>query len=256
MREDMMREDMMREDMMREDMMREGIMSEETLDLDDDFDDPTPVEAKTAKRFVEPIKSTPQSGKRSLDEKKELLQELTDPELDKSTTSPLFDKGSGYGDLAYQGVAIQNPAENAFPFTLPVEVALNEYPVSEICESYGISMEQYGRLSKSDAFIRALNNAKEMLVKEGMSFKVKAKLQAENLLTTSWGLIHDVRTPHNVRADLIKSTIRWAGYEAQDANGNVGSGFSININFSREDNMNINTSSARSEKRGILIDQE
>jgi hypothetical protein len=188
----------------------------------------------------------------------ELIEDLTNPDLGGSEGGGKSLSTFGcrdYGDVAYLGTKIENPAELSFPFTLPIEVALNEYPVSEICGAYNISMEQYALISKSDAFVAALESAKGMLAKEGMSFKVKAKLQAESLLTTSWGIIHDIRTPHNVRADLIKSTIRWAGYEAPDAQVGVGAGFSININFSREDT----TSSHRSDRhdtRGILIDHE
>lgn len=189
--------------------------------------------------------------------------DLTDLDLRGSEADgkPLSMFGSkDYGDVAYLGTKIENPAELSFPFTLPIEVALNEYPVSEICGAYNISMERYALISKSDAFVAALDSAKNMLAKEGMSFKVKAKLQAESLLTTSWGIIHDIRTPHNVRADLIKSTIRWAGYEAAEAQVGVGAGFSININFSNGSASGRSTTSTsnafQSEKRGILIDQE
>ena len=189
----------------------------------------------------------------------ELIDDLTNPNLgrvEKSKESVGMFGDKSYGDVAYLGTKVENPAELSFPFTLPIEVALNEYPVSEICEAYGISMEQYSLISKSDAFVTALNDAKSMLAKEGMTFKVKAKLQAEGLLTTTWGLIHDIRTPHNVRADLIKSTIRWAGYEVAEAQVGVGGGFSININFSNASPANEKDITPRNTKPGAIIDHK
>lgn len=125
-----------------------------------------------------------------------------------------------------------NPAEIGYPATLPIEVALNLQPIAEICRLYHISPAQWSRIRQEPLFLEALQNAKDMLAKEGMSFKMKARLQSEELLRTSWALIHNKMVPPNVKADLIKSTVRWAGYEAQAASGaNAGTGFSININF-------------------------
>jgi hypothetical protein len=125
-----------------------------------------------------------------------------------------------------------DPAEIGYPATLPIEVALNLAPIAEICRLYHITPAQWDRIRHEPLFQEALQNAKDMLAKEGMSFKMKARLQSEELLRTSWALIHNKLVPPNVKADLIKSTVRWAGYEAQAVNNpGVGTGFSININF-------------------------
>ena len=53
------------------------------------------------------------------------------------------------------------------------------------------------------------------------------KNEAEELLKTSWLLIHDPMTAPSVKADLIKHTVRWAGYEAPsvvDTSGNASAG--------------------------------
>ena len=57
--------------------------------------------------------------------------------------------------------------------------------------------------------------------------------QAEELLTTSWVLIHDPTTSPAVKADLIKSTVKWAGLEPKnDAQAvDVGGGVKITINL-------------------------
>jgi hypothetical protein len=64
-----------------------------------------------------------------------------------------------------------------------------------------------------------------------MSFKLKARLQAEELLKTSWRLIHEPTTGAAVRADLIKATMRWAGYEQKEAAGTASSNLNIQINL-------------------------
>jgi hypothetical protein len=126
----------------------------------------------------------------------------------------------------------ENPAEIGYPATLPIEIALNLAPVSEILNTYKIKRSEWKNIQNEPLFIEELRNAKELLSKEGMSFKMKAKLQSEELLRTSWQLIHSSLVPPNVKADLIKSTVRWAGYEAQAQQvTGTGVGFSININF-------------------------
>jgi hypothetical protein len=51
---------------------------------------------------------------------------------------------------------------------------------------------------------------------------MKARLQAEEMLKTSWRMVQDKETPANVRADLIKATVRWAGLEPKPSEGGGG----------------------------------
>ena len=105
----------------------------------------------------------------------------------------------------------RDPAQLGWPPTLPVELALRTASVQDICESYGISAAEWKVMRTDPALIEAVREAASMLKTEGVSFKIKAQLQAEELLRTSWTLIHDDNTPPNVKADLIKFTIRVAG---------------------------------------------
>lgn len=122
-----------------------------------------------------------------------------------------------------------DPSEIGFPPALPVEIALREHPVRQICEAYGIDHARWLALRENELFKAAVAKYVEMLKKEGTSFKLKAMLQSDALLKTSWKLIHDVDTPPNVKADLIKSTFRAAGYDKQDAQVGSGNAFQINI---------------------------
>lgn len=123
-----------------------------------------------------------------------------------------------------------------FPATLPIELALKVAPEDQILEAYKIERFEYEMLLENAAFVAAYKNALEMVQQEGASFKLKARLQAEELLTTSWSMIHESATPASVRADLIKSTVRWAELEPKKNAGDDGSGGSqglqININLS------------------------
>ena len=127
-----------------------------------------------------------------------------------------------------------DPAALGFPPMLAVEVAMQTAPIEEIFQGYGLTISDYEALIQDPIFLRAIKTAKEQLQEEGMSFKIKAKLQAEELLKKSWAMIHDVTTPHNVRADLIKSTMRWAGHEPKAGGTDLSSGgtaLQININL-------------------------
>lgn len=128
----------------------------------------------------------------------------------------------------------RDPALLGYPPTLPIEIALNVAPISEILDIYDISTDAWQLIVNDPVFQQRLQDAKEKLRNDGMGFKMKAGLQAEELLRTSWAMIHADHTPATVKADLIKSTIKWAGYEPHPGNytSEGGGGFSININFS------------------------
>jgi hypothetical protein len=122
-----------------------------------------------------------------------------------------------------------DPSTLGWPPFLPVELALGEDKPRVICEAYDIDREHFTALLKIPAFQKAILDAREMLSKEGMSFRIKARMQAEALLKTSWDLIHGQHTPANVKADLIKTTMRVAGYEPKEGDRSVIAPLQINI---------------------------
>lgn len=128
----------------------------------------------------------------------------------------------------------RDPAEIGWPPTLPIEIALKTAPLKDIQAAYGYSDEEWNQLRFEPTFLADLTAAVEMVKVDGMSFKLKAKLQAEELLKTSWKLIHAPidEVPPTVRSDLIKATMRWAGYDNKDtpAGGN-GNALNIQINL-------------------------
>lgn len=133
---------------------------------------------------------------------------------------------------------LSDPSELGWPAGLPLELALKQAPVKDVCEAHGVSREHYLRLRQDPNFQAAVQSSIDLLAKEGMSFKVKAQAQSEALLATSWQLIHapleDV--PASVKADLIKFTVRVAGLDASidqkvTADKTNGNNFQININL-------------------------
>jgi hypothetical protein len=129
--------------------------------------------------------------------------------------------------------APSDPARLGYPPTFPVEIALRTSSTRSLCEAYGIDEDEWELIRHEPLFLADLKRALEMLQQEGMSFKVKARLQAESLLQTSWREIHSPETPPAIRAKLIEATVRWAGWDspAQGAAATTGNGFSININL-------------------------
>jgi hypothetical protein len=109
----------------------------------------------------------------------------------------------------------RDPATLGYPEMMPVELALGDQTAEEICAGYEppITRERFCELCEMPAFQKAYDDALLALQKEGMSFKVKARMQSEGLLKTAWNMIHNSQVAANVRADLIKATWRVAGYD-------------------------------------------
>lgn len=135
---------------------------------------------------------------------------------------------------AFVGVTMdemRNPADLGFPSMLPMELALQIDKPSKICEAYGISREQFAQIIEHPVFIKQYQEAVEALKVDGMSFKVKAKMLAEDYLTTAFSMVKNPATSDAVRADLIKNTVRWAGYDSKAVDAGGGSNFNIQINL-------------------------
>lgn len=128
--------------------------------------------------------------------------------------------------------AAADPSSVLFPPMLPLELAMRVDTPANICKAYDISKEQFAALITHPVFVKAWQEAVEMLKVEGMTFKVKARMQAEDYLGTAFAMVKNPNISDSVRADLIKNTVRWAGYDkkADEATG-VGNGFNIMINL-------------------------
>lgn len=105
---------------------------------------------------------------------------------------------------------------------------------ADICLRYNITTATLLEYNRDTLFLNKVGHLRNEVRDKGITFKLKARTQAEELLKTSWLLIHSPDTSAAVKADLIKSTVKWAGLEPKgDAvvdDGN-GGGVRITINL-------------------------
>lgn len=134
------------------------------------------------------------------------------------------------------GYKPQSGADMSFDPRIAYEIALGVEKASLVFDKYGLSEAQMVALVRSPAFLMTIKKYKEEIQASGISFKLKAKIQAEDLLTHSYLIATDVEAPMAVRADMIKWTAKVAGLEPTPDKGQSNSGgtFELNITFAGE----------------------
>lgn len=126
----------------------------------------------------------------------------------------------------------KDPTSLVWPPTLPIELALKTATPAELRDEYGYSQAEWDALPRNPVFMKDLAGACELVRQEGMSFKLKARLIAEENLKEVWRQIHDTSdkaAPAAVKAKLIELTARWAGFDPR-TNGENGDGGPVNAN--------------------------
>lgn len=105
--------------------------------------------------------------------------------------------------------------------------------LQEVMARHNISANDILTFNADPVFLKKVEGYRNEVRDKGLTFKLKARAQAEELLTTSWLLIHDPAVSPAVKADLIKSTVKWAGLEPKDAGPqeNTSGGVKITINL-------------------------
>jgi hypothetical protein len=126
-----------------------------------------------------------------------------------------------------------DPSKIAWSATLPIELALKTATPQELRVHYGYTEEEWDALRENPVFMAELTSSCELVKQEGMSFKLKCKLQSEALLETSWRLIHAPASevPAATKAKLMEATWRMAGFDSKDGTQGPATGFAIQINF-------------------------
>lgn len=100
-----------------------------------------------------------------------------------------------------------------------------------ICEEYKLMPHHYDRVILDIGFMGKVAALRKELEKDGATFTLKAKLQAEVLLDEAFKMAMNKDTDDRVRAKLIYDTVGWAGYNKNSAAPDATGGFSININL-------------------------
>lgn len=101
--------------------------------------------------------------------------------------------------------------------------------LSEIMLRHNILTTDLLKFNKDKLFRDKVSNFRNEVRDKGITFKLKARTQAEELLKTSWMLIHSAETSAAVKADLIKSTVKWAGLEPKELGTSDGDGGGVRI---------------------------
>lgn len=105
-------------------------------------------------------------------------------------------------------------------------------PLEDVMKRHDIQATDMLRFKADPVFLKRVDEYRSEVREKGLTFKLKARAQAEELLTTSWLLIHDPAVSPAVKADLIKSTVKWAGLEPKDEGAvAAGGGVQIMINL-------------------------
>jgi hypothetical protein len=101
--------------------------------------------------------------------------------------------------------------------------------LDEVKDRHNITAEDILTFNKDPIFLKKVTSYRDEIKEKGMTFKLKARAQAEELLTTSWSLIHSPDTSAAVKADLIKSTVKWGGLEPKGVVTTEGAGGGVKI---------------------------
>lgn len=109
-------------------------------------------------------------------------------------------------------------------------------PLPELLKQHQLIQTDLAGFNKDPVFLRKVSDFREEIREKGLTFRLKARAQAEELLKTSWVLIHADDVSPAVKADLIKSTVKWAGLEPKgDATAQEGGGgVRITINLGEQ----------------------
>lgn len=103
---------------------------------------------------------------------------------------------------------------------------------AELLREHGYTPADLEAFGKDPLFAQRVNGYRTQLRERGLTFKLKAQVQAELLLDTSWDLIHTPDVSAAVKADLIKWTSKVAGFDNnKDTSGGSDNGVVININM-------------------------
>lgn len=131
------------------------------------------------------------------------------------------------------GYKFHDPANYSFDPRLAYELALDLESPGEVFDRYGYSADAAVKLLGNATFIKTIKNYKVEVAENGVTFKLKAKIQAEDLLSHAYAMARDASMPPAVRADMIKWTAMVAelGPKKDHSGGGGGSALTLAITF-------------------------
>lgn len=114
-------------------------------------------------------------------------------------------------DLTPSSVTLSEVDANAIAYALAKNACGPKLPLTQVADTLKILPETLKMLIGSTGFRAKYNTFVTEITESGESFKLKARVQAEELLSTQWEIIHDRDAPHSVRMKGIENVVEWAG---------------------------------------------
>jgi len=108
------------------------------------------------------------------------------------------------------------PMRTDWPQQLPMEVALDIYPIEEILERAGMTMEEYATLCTSKAFQMALADAREAAMSPDTRFQAKSAAIAEDLLPDLYNAVKGEDTSPQQKLAIMSKLVEWSGLRARE----------------------------------------
>jgi hypothetical protein len=129
---------------------------------------------------------------------------------------------------------------NVVAFELALILEGGGETVQDLLTRNNLTVSQFAEFANDKIFEKTVQDYREEIRKKGLTFRAKARVQAEELLKTSWILIHSIDTPAAVKADLIKHTVKWADLEPKGTsveNSTGGVSITINLGAARQETL-------------------
>lgn len=108
-------------------------------------------------------------------------------------------------------------SKDLWPARLSFDLAMGESDDS-ICEIYGLGAYELKRIKENGAFRREVAEHKREIQEHGVTFRAKARLQAEEYLLNIDDLVQSPDVPASVKLEAIKSVVRWGGLDPGPSN--------------------------------------
>ena len=126
------------------------------------------------------------------------------------------------------------PNVNPWDPRLVLDLALAIEDTEPILYRYDLTEGDYDALMRTPAFRRDLALTMREVRENGLSFKHKARIQAESYLEVLDQLVYSAATPASTRLDGIKQAVTWGALvpkESKDGDGQQAQAINIQINF-------------------------
>lgn len=143
----------------------------------------------------------------------------------------LFDSGLPVAPSSRGAPQALSPMQQSWPPRLPFELALGLDTEEDVLDRHMITPAQWAALKANPLFIREVVESKHALADKGVTFRSKAKVQAEEYLLQLDAMIHDATIDPKVKLEAIRSVVKWAGLEPKEEKEQGGAQNLVQVNI-------------------------